>query len=70
MVDSKSVAGRRSSILDTFKAVVSSFFGVRGRGAHERDLSRLNPVHLVIAGLITALLFVGFLLLIVRMIVK
>ncbi len=70
MVESKPLVDRRSSILDTFKAVVSSFFGVRGRGAHERDLSRLNPVHLVIAGLITALLFIGVLLFIVRMIVK
>lgn len=70
MTDTKAVTARKASILDTFKAVASSFFGVRGRSAHQRDLSQLNPVHLVIAGLVTAMVFVLILLVIVRLVVK
>lgn len=70
MPESKTVVERKPSLLDTFKAVASSFFGVRGRSAHERDLSKLNPLHLVIAGLVTAALFIAVLLFIVRLVVK
>jgi Protein of unknown function (DUF2970) len=70
MADQKSGLERKSSALDTFKAVASAFFGVRGRNAHQRDISRLNPVHLIIAGIVMALLFIFVLLAIVRMVVK
>jgi Protein of unknown function (DUF2970) len=70
MTEPKAAIERKLSILDTFKAVGSAFFGVRGRSAHERDLSRLNPLHLVIAGLIMAVLLILILLVIVRVVVK
>jgi Protein of unknown function (DUF2970) len=57
---------RKGSFLDTMKAVGWSFFGVRKSSDYERDVSRLNPVHVVIAGVIGAALFVGLLLLIVN----
>ena len=56
----------RGSILDTFKAVGASFFGVRGRKAHDADMGRLNPVHVVLVGLVCAAIFIGLLLLAVR----
>jgi Protein of unknown function (DUF2970) len=57
---------RQASIVETFKAVASSFFGVRGRVAHERDLAKLNPLHLIFAGLVMAALFIFTLLAVVR----
>jgi len=60
------VPPRKASFLDTMKAVGASFFGVRGSRAHERDLARLNPVHVIVAGLLLALAFVLTLVMIVR----
>ena len=57
---------RKASPLRTLLAVVWSFFGVRKSKDYERDVSQLNPVHLVIAGVIGAVLFIGVLLVIVN----
>lgn len=61
---------RRSTFLQTVKAVLWSFFGVRKRSDYENDVARLNPVHVIIAGLIAALLFVLILVMIVKTVVK
>jgi hypothetical protein len=42
---------------------------VRKRQDHESDLETLNPVHVIIAGIIAAAIFVVSLLLIVRLVV-
>jgi hypothetical protein len=57
---------RRASFLATMKAVFWSFFGVRKRRDYERDAANLNPVHVIIAGLIGAAIFIGLLLAVVR----
>ena len=57
---------REAGFLDTVRAVLWSFFGVRRRSDYERDAARLNPVHVIIAGLIAAALFVFTLIMIVR----
>jgi Protein of unknown function (DUF2970) len=57
---------RSATFLQTMQAVGWSFFGVRKGAHHERDQASLNPVHLVIAGIAGALLFVGALLLVVN----
>ena len=57
---------RKASFAQTMKAVAWSFFGVRKRSDLEKDVSQLNPVHLVIAGVIGALVFIGVLLLVVN----
>ena len=62
----KDAAGRKGSFLQTMGAVAWSFFGVRKSGAFEKDVSQLNPVHLVIAGVIGALLFIIALLVLVN----
>ena len=60
-------AGRRkASPLRTLLAVAWSFFGVRKHRDLEKDVSELNPVHLVIAAVLGALLFIGVLLLVVN----
>ena len=67
--DLKAAVQRRGSFLQTMKAVAWSFFGVRKSRDHEQDVARLNPVHLVIAGIIGALLFIGVLVLLVNWII-
>ena len=57
---------RRGSFLATMKAVFWSFFGVRKKKDYESDAANLNPVHVIIAGLIGVMLFIGILLLAVR----
>lgn len=59
-------AQRKPSIGQTAIAVLCAFFGVRKNKAHQRDLAQLNPVHLIVIGIIFAALFVGILLIIVR----
>jgi hypothetical protein len=58
----------RLGLIDTFKAVGASFFGVRGRGAHERDFAQLNPLAVIAVGLFLALAFVLVLVAVVRVV--
>ncbi|MGH8719143.1 MAG: DUF2970 domain-containing protein [Burkholderiales bacterium] len=56
------------TFLQTMGAVFSAFFGVR-KGKHlESDAANLKLSHVVIAGIIGALLFVLTLLLVVRLV--
>ncbi|HWH84240.1 MAG TPA: DUF2970 domain-containing protein [Burkholderiaceae bacterium] len=48
------------------KAVAWSFFGVRKGADLEKDVSQLNPVHVVIAGIVGALLLIALLLVVVN----
>ena len=57
---------RKGSFVRTMKAVAWSFFGVRKGVDYEKDVNQLNPVHVVIAGVIGAALFVIVLLLVVN----
>ena len=64
-------AGRRkASLLRTLLAVVWSFFGVRKSKDLERDVSELNPLHLVVAGVVVAALFVAALIALVNWVIK
>jgi hypothetical protein len=60
---------RRGSFLRTFKAVAWSFFGVRKGTEYEKDVAQLNPLHVIVAGIVAALLFVGGLIVLVRWVV-
>lgn len=64
--DLKEAVRRKGSFLQTMKAVAWSFFGVRKGKDYEQDVSQLNPIHVVIAGVLGAAIFVVALLLIVR----
>lgn len=61
---------RNASLIDTVKAVGASFFGVRGRKAHEADVAKLNPVVVIAVGIALTALFVLTLLTIIKMVVK
>ena len=58
MDELKAATQRKMSFGATVKAVLWSFFGVRKRSAYEEDTQKLNPVHVIIAGIIAAVLFV------------
>jgi hypothetical protein len=60
---------RKASFLDTAKAVGWSFFGVRKKSHYERDAANLNPVHVIIMGIIGAALFIALLLTIIKFVV-
>jgi hypothetical protein len=57
---------RKASFGKTMKAVFWSFFGVRKRKDYEHDAAHLNPVHVIIAALIGVVLFIGILIMVVR----
>ncbi len=67
--DLKEAASRRGSFLQTARAVAWSFFGVRRSADYAQDVQKLNPVHVIIAGVVGALLFIGALVLLVRWVV-
>jgi hypothetical protein len=62
----KDAVRRKGSVVQTMKAVAWSFFGVRKGVDYEKDVNQLNPVHVVIAAVIGAALFIGALLLLVN----
>ena len=57
-------------VVDAFKAVFWSFFGVRKRSEYEADTQRLKPQHVIIAGLISAFVFVMVLFGIVKLVTR
>ena len=69
MADPHDATERKGSFLETVKAIGAAFFGVRGGRAHERDLARLNPVHVIVVGLLLASVFVLTLVAIVNWVV-
>ena len=62
----RAAVSRKGSFLGTVRAVAWSFLGIRRGKGYEEDVSQLNPVHVVIAGIIGAVLFVLTLILLVR----
>ena len=59
----REVVARKGSFVQTLKAVAWSFLGIRRGAGWQEDISRLTPVHVIVAGLIGAALFVGALVL-------
>lgn len=62
----KEATQRRGSFRQTLGAVLWSFFGVRKGSAHDADMAKLNPLHVVLAGLFAGLMFVLTLVMLVR----
>ncbi|MBY0467698.1 MAG: DUF2970 domain-containing protein [Burkholderiaceae bacterium] len=57
----KAASRRKLSFLQTMRAVAWSFFGVRKAADLEKDVNQLNPVHVVIAGVVGALVLIAVL---------
>jgi Protein of unknown function (DUF2970) len=67
--DLKDAAARPASFAQTVKAIAWAFFGVRRGADYEEDVAKLNPVHVIIAGVIAALGFVLVLVLLVNWVI-
>ena len=61
----REVVARKGSFVQTLKAVAWSFLGIRRGAGWQEDISRLNPVQVIVVGLVGAALFVGALVLLV-----
>jgi hypothetical protein len=66
----KDATQRPASPLQTMRAVAWSFFGVRRSADYAQDVAKLNPVHVVVAGILGAALFVVAVVLLVRWVVS
>ena len=60
---------RKASLGRTLRAVGGAFFGVRKARDLERDSTELNPLHVVVAGIAIAALFVGMLVALVKWVI-
>jgi len=69
MDDLKRATQRKASFGATVKAVFWSFFGVRKKSDYEQDAAQLNPVHVIIAGVIGALILIATLVILVKIVV-
>lgn len=61
---------KKSSFLQSMKAVLWGFLGVRKKAGLQEDVASLSFVHIIIAGVLGALIFMGVLLLIVNAVVS
>ena len=66
----KEASQRPASLLQTARAVAWSFLGIRRSSGLEQDVQKLNPVHVVIGGVLGAAVFVAFIVLLVRWVVS
>ncbi|MEO8598243.1 MAG: DUF2970 domain-containing protein [bacterium] len=67
--ENKEKSQRKSSFLATVKAVLWSFLGIRKNSGYEQDAAQLNPVHVIVAGIIGVGIFIASLVIIVRLVV-
>ena len=61
---------RKSSFGKSMKAVFWSFFGVRKRRDYEDDAANLNPIHVILAALLGLAIFIGVLVMLVKLAVS
>ncbi len=59
---------RRAGLLQIVRIVLSAFFGVRRKSSHEEDAASLNPLHVIIVGVVFVAIFVLSLVLLVHFI--
>ena len=68
--DLKRLAQRKLNFFQTLNAIAWAMFGVRKGTGYQEDIEKLNPVHLVIAGLLFGVLFVVSLVTIVGLVLS
>lgn len=59
-----------SAFLSTLKAVLWSFVGIRKNSEYQKDLQKLNPVHIVITAIVLVMLMIGGLIGLVNFVVS
>lgn len=63
------MAARKGSLWGTVKAVGWSFVGLRKRDDLEQDGATLNPIHIIVVGLVSVFVFVVALIALVNWVV-
>ena len=61
---------KKSGFMQSMKAVMWGFLGVRKQSGLQEDVASLSFVHIIIAGVVGAQIFMGALLLIVKAVVS
>jgi hypothetical protein len=61
---------KKSTFMQSMIAVMWAFLGVRKKSGLQEDVASLSFVHIIIAGVLGALVFMGALLLIVKAVVS
>jgi hypothetical protein len=65
--DLKELSQRKLNFFQTMKAIAWAMFGVRKGSGYQEDISKLNPVHLVVAGVVCGVIFVTGLVFVARL---
>jgi len=60
---------RKAHFGQTFRAVAWSFLGIRRSADHAQDVQKLNPIHVVIAAVLGAAVFVVLLVVLVHFVI-
>ena len=58
----------RPTLLDTFKSVLASFFGVQSDKNRRRDFQQGNPAQFILVGLVLTIFFIVVMIVIVKII--
>lgn len=58
--------GEKRTFLQTMVAILWSFIGLRRRSDYEHDAEHMNPVYVIIAGLLAAVAFIVILVVAVK----
>jgi hypothetical protein len=66
----ESPTARKAHFGQTFRAVAWSFLGIRRSADHEQDVKKLNPIHVVVAAVLGAAIFVVFLVVLVHLVTR
>ena len=61
---------KKNSFIQSMIAVMWAFLGVRKKSGLQEDVASLSFVHIIIAGIVGALIFMAVLLLIVKAVVS
>ena len=67
--DDLPATARKANFGQTVRAVAWSFLGIRRSADHEQDVRNLNPIHVVIAAVLGAAVFVVFLVVLVHFVI-
>lgn len=67
--DKAPVVAPAASFWHTVKTVGWSFLGIRGRHEAHEDQARVNPFHIIVAGIVGVLIFVVALIVLVNWVV-
>ncbi len=69
MQDKPPVLQAKSSVWCSIKLVAWSFLGIRSNAEYQQDLAKVNPLHVVLVGIVGTLLLVVSLVVLVNWVV-